>query len=174
MVSPNGTTRASHLAQSPNGAIVEGSANDVSVLQVNKLGDFRIAYDVMQRIETRLEHAFLLNASVQRQAERVTAEEIRFMASELETSLGGIYSIHSQELQLPYITRKIHIMQKNKKLPALPKGMVKPTIVTGLEALGRGNDRQKLVLFLQTLQENLGQETIGQFVNLSEAIKRTS
>ena len=56
-----------------------------------KLGDFRIAYDTMQRIETRLEHAFLLNASVQRQAERVTAEEIRFMAEALEQSLGGIY-----------------------------------------------------------------------------------
>ena len=172
MVSPNGTTRASHLAQSPNGAIVEGSANDVSVLQVNKLGDFRIAYDTMQRIEQRLEHAFLLNASVQRQAERVTAEEIRFMAEALEQSLGGIYSILSQELQLPYITRKMSVMQKGKKLPALPKGMIKPTIVTGLEALGRGNDRTKLVLFLQTLQQNLGAETIGQYVNLSEAIKR--
>ena len=76
LVSPNGTTRASTLAQSPNGAIVEGSSNDVSVLQVNKLGDFRIAYDTMQRIEQRLEHPFLLNASVQRQAERVTAEEL--------------------------------------------------------------------------------------------------
>ena len=172
MVSPNGTTRASHLAQSPNGAIVEGSANDVSVLQVNKLGDFRIAYDTMQRIETRLEHAFLLNASVQRQAERVTAEEIRFMAEALEQSLGGIYSILSQELQLPYITRKIHIMTKSKKLPKLPKGMIRPAIITGLEALGRGNDRTKLVLFLETLQANLGAEAIGQFVNLPEAIKR--
>ena len=54
----------------------------------------------------------------------------------------------------------------------MPKGMIKPTIVTGLEALGRGNDRTKLVLFLQTLQQNLGAETIGQYVNLSEAIKR--
>ena len=67
----------------------------------------------------------------------------------------------------------MHVMQKGKKLPALPKGMIKPTIVTGLEAaLGRGNDRTKLVLFLQTLQQNLGAETIGQYVNLSEAIKR--
>ena len=63
-------------------------------------------------------------------------------------------------------------MEKSKKLPSMPKGMIKPTIVTGLEALGRGNDRTKLVLFLQTLQQNLGSETIGQYVNLSEAIKR--
>ena len=32
-------------------------------------------------------------------------------------------------------------MEKSKKLPSMPKGMIKPTIVTGLEALGRGNDR---------------------------------
>ena len=35
MVSPNGSTRAHKIAQSPNGAIIEGSANDVSVLQAN-------------------------------------------------------------------------------------------------------------------------------------------
>ena len=35
----------------------------------------------------------LLNSSVQRNAERVTAEEVRYMAQELETALGGVYSI---------------------------------------------------------------------------------
>ena len=38
------------------------------------------------------------------------------------------------------------VMEKSKKLPSMPKGMIKPTIVTGLEALV-GNDRTKLVLF---------------------------
>ena len=63
-----------------------GSSNDVSVLQVNKFADFRIAYDTMNRIETRLQLAFLLNSSIQRNAERVTASEIRFMAEDLEQS----------------------------------------------------------------------------------------
>ena len=90
-----------NLGESPNGAIIEGSANDVSVLQVNKFADFRIAYDTMNRIETRLQLAFLLNSSIQRNAERVTASEIRFMAEDLEQALGGIYSILSQEFQLP-------------------------------------------------------------------------
>ena len=47
-----------HTYTISNGAIVEGSANDVSVLQVNKLGDFRIAYDTMQRIEQDLNMRF--------------------------------------------------------------------------------------------------------------------
>ena len=55
MVSPNGTTRARKLAESPNGAIIEGQAQDVSVLQLNKFADFRIAYDSMNKIEGRLQ-----------------------------------------------------------------------------------------------------------------------
>ena len=172
LCSPNGTTRASVLANSPNGAIREGSANDVSVLQVGKFADFRIAYDTIARIEQRLSLAFMLNASVQRQAERVTAEEVRFMAEELESSLGGVYSILSQEFQLPYVTRKLQIMEKKKKLPTLPKGIVTPSISTGLEAIGRGNDRNKLVNFLRTLAETLGAEMIQKFVNVDDAIAR--
>jgi hypothetical protein len=172
MVSPNGTTRARKLAESPNGAIIEGSANDVSVLQLNKFADFRIAYDAMNKIEGRLQYAFLLNASVTRDAERVTAEEIRLMAAELESSLGGVYSILSQEFQLPFIMRKLRMMEKSGKLPQLPKNTVQPSIITGLEALGRGNDRNKLISFLSTLAQTLGPQVIEQFVNIPDAIKR--
>jgi len=172
MVAPNGTTRARKLAESPNGAIIEGSANDVSTLQVNKFADFRIAYDTMNRIETRLQYAFLLNSSIQRNAERVTASEIRFMAEDLEKALGGIYSILSQEFQLPFVMRKMSMMEKDKKLPKLPRDGVRPSIVTGLEALGRGNDKNKLISFLQTLAETLGPETIQKYINVTDAVSR--
>ena len=172
MVAPNGTTRARKLAESPNGAIIEGSSNDVSVLQVNKFADFRITYDTMNRIETRLQFAFLLNSSIQRNAERVTASEIRFMAEDLEQSLGGIYSILSNEFQLPFVMRKMFMMEKNKKLPVLPKAGVRPSIVTGLEALGRGNDKNRLISFLRTLAETLGAETISKYINVTDAISR--
>ena len=66
MVNPSETTRASAI-KAPNGAITEGSAGDVSVLQANKFGDFRVTFEAMNRIEQRLQFAFLLNASVQRQ-----------------------------------------------------------------------------------------------------------
>ena len=114
---------------------------------------------------------FLLNASVQRQAERVTAEEIRFMAQELEDTLGGTYAMLSQEFQLPYINRKMDMMTKSKDLPTLPKTVI-PQIVTGLEALGRGNDKNKLISFLETLGKNLGAEVIQKYVNLDNAISR--
>ena len=172
MVAPNGTTRARKLGESPNGAIIEGNAADVSTLQVNKFADFNIAYQTMGRIEGRLQHAFLMNASIQRDAERVTAQEIKFMAQDLEKAIGGIYSILSQEFQLPFITRKMAMMEKNKKLPKLPKSGVRPSIITGLEALGRGNDKTKLIAFLTTLNETLGAEAIAKYINVSDAVSR--
>ena len=66
------------------------------MLQTDKQYDLRVVVDAIQRFEERMSFAFLLNAAVQRDAERVTAQEIRYMANELETALGGVYSLLSQ------------------------------------------------------------------------------
>ena len=55
--------------------------------------------------------------SVQRDAERVTAAEVNLMAQELENSLGGIYSILTQEFQLPYLRRRMHLLVRQGKVP---------------------------------------------------------
>tara|TARA_X000001382_G_scaffold56670_1_gene38806 strand:+ start:4002 stop:5555 length:1554 start_codon:yes stop_codon:yes gene_type:complete len=171
MVRPNGTTKIRNIADSTNGAIISGDANDVSTLQANKFNDFRVAQETMNTITQRLSYAFLLNSSVQRQAERVTAEEVRYMAQELETALGGIYSVLSQEFQLPLVNLLLAKMQKEGKMPKFPKDTLKPQIVTGLEALGRGQDLNKLQAFLQYLQP-LGQEVIAQELNIDDYIDR--
>mgnify|MGYP001431677820 FL=1 len=172
MVNPNGTTRMRTIAQAENTAIIEGNRQDVSVLQMDKFNDFRVSYQAMQGIEERLSQQFMLQSSVQRNAERVTAEEIRYLASELEDTLSGIYSILSQEFQLPYVNRKIEMLTKANKLPKLPDEVVKPTIVTGMEALGRGHDLRKLDLFIKGMAEALGPEVLSQYVNLQDYIKR--
>ena len=171
LVNPNGTTRIKTLAQSTNGAIVQGNADDVTTLQVQKFADFKVAYDVISMIKERLGFAFLMNTSIQRQAERVTAEEIRFMAQELEDVLGGVYSILSQEFQLPLVNRVMDKMHKQRRLPKFPKKLVKPAIVTGLEALGRGHDLNKLDIFLQGAMGVLQQE-FPTYVNVSDYLKR--
>ena len=172
LVNPNGITRASTLAKAPNGAIREGSAADVSVMQVNKGADFQVSFSAIQRIESRLEYAFLMARSVQRDAERVTAAEVTMMANELENSLGGIYSILTQEFQLPYLKRRMHMLVRSGKAPKLPEKLVKPKIVTGVQGLGRGNDRNKLIEFISTVSQALGPDIMRQFVNVDEAIKR--
>ena len=172
LVNPNGVTRAQTLAKAPNGAIREGSAQDISTLQVNKGGDFQVAFSAIQRIESRLEYAFLMSRSIQRDAERVTAAEVSIMANELENSLGGIYSILTQEFQLPYLKRRMHMLVRSGKAPKLPDNIVKPKIVTGLQGLGRGNDRAKLVEFIGTVSQALGPDVMRMYMNVDEAIKR--
>ncbi len=172
MVAPNGTTRASSIAKAPNGAIIEGSSGDVSVLQANKFADFRVSFEMMNRIEQRLQYAFLLNTSVQRQAERVTATEVQLVAQELQDALGGVYGILTTEFQLPYINGKINILREQKLLPDLPKKIVRPKIIVGLEALGRASDRLRLLQFMQDLAGTLGAEVLAQHINLDDAIKK--
>lgn len=171
LVRPNGTTKMRTLAESPNGAFVQGSKDDVTTLQLEKSQDFRVAQTTIQQITERLAFAFLLNTSVQRDAERVTAEEVRYMAQELESALGGVYSILSQELQLPMIRNVMSRLEEQGKLPPMPKDMIKPQIITGLEALGRGQDLNKLATFLKFLQP-LGPDIIAREMNLNDYIDR--
>ena len=171
LVKPNGTTKLRTLAESPNGAIVAGDANDVSTLQLNKSTDFRVANEMLQYLTNRLQFAFLMNSSVERQAERVTAEEIRYKAQELEMALGGVYSVLSQELQVPLVKLLLARLTKQGKMPKFPKNTVKPEIVTGVEALGRGQDLNKLATFLQYLQP-LGPQIIAQEMNIGDDIAR--
>lgn len=172
LVNPNGTTRAKTLSDSPNGAIVQGNAGDVTTLQLNKFNDFRTAQVTMEAIKDRLGSAFLLTSGVVRNAERVTAEEIRMLSQELESSLGGLYSLLASEMQMPLVNRVMSVMQKKGELPKLPDNLVKTVIVTGVEALGRGNDLSKLDLFLAGAAQVVGPQAIGQFVNVEEYFKR--
>lgn len=172
LVNPNGVTRADVLARAENGAIVAGNAADVEALQVQKNNDFGTALQTMQLLERRLNFTFLTNEAVQRDAERVTAEEIRVMAQQLEQGLGGIYSILSHELQLPLIKRVLHLMEKDGEMPAIPEGLINPQVTTGLEAIGRGNDKQRLTNFLQVVSASLGPEQFLQYINPTELIRR--
>tara|TARA_Y100000296_G_scaffold55174_1_gene63324 strand:+ start:851 stop:2473 length:1623 start_codon:yes stop_codon:yes gene_type:complete len=170
LVRPNGTTRVKTLAESPNGAIVTGDDNDVSSLQLGKSQDFNIAQQTIQMLQTRLSRVFLMNSSIRRDAERVTAEEIRVARQELEIALGGVYAILSQEFQLPLVEILMHRMAKEKKIPKLPGDALKPLIVTGVEALGRGEDLNKLGMFLQSLAP-LGEQAMAE-LNISDYINR--
>lgn len=147
MVNPAGMTRVNRLTQAKSGDYVSGRVEDVQAVQTNKVSDLSVTKAYIDGLEQRLNFIFLLNSAVQRNAERVTAEEIRYVAGELEDTLGGTYSILSQELQLPLVRRLMAQLEASGEIPPLPEGIVEPTITTGLEALGRGHDLNKLLMF---------------------------
>ena len=172
LVDPNGMTDVADLQRTPNGGFCAGRREDIESVQVDKGADFNVAQNEARTLEEQLGAAFLMMQSIQRKGERVTAEEIRTMAQELEDTLGGIYSVLALEMQLPMVKVLLKEMTKRKKLPALPAD-IKPTITTGFEALGRGHDLRKLETFLQYLQP-FGPQAIAKRVNLTDYSTRVA
>jgi hypothetical protein len=170
LVSPSSTTKPATIAQAGNGAIVQGRAEDVQVVQVGKTADFSTAANMAQAIEKRLLEAFLVMNI--RNAERVTAEEVRLTQLELEQQLGGLFSLLTIEFLVPYLNRTLLVLQRNKEIPNIPKDLVRPQIVAGVNALGRGQDRESLTAFIGTIAQTLGPEALMQYINPTEAIKR--
>ena len=170
VVSPSSTTKPATLAQAGNGAIVQGRPDDIGVVQVGKTADFATAYELMGTLEKRLSEAFLiLNV---RQSERTTAQEVQMTQMELEQQLGGLFGLLTVEFLVPYLNRYLNVFQKTGEIPRIPKGLVKPTIVAGINALGRGQDVQSLGQFLQTIAQTMGPEAIAKYINPDEVIKR--
>ena len=170
LVSPSSTTKPATIAKAANGAIVQGRPEDVAVVQVGKTADFGTAAQLASNLEKRIAEAFMqLNI---RQSERTTAEEVRLTQLELEQQLGGIFSLLTIEFLVPYLNRTLLILQRSKQIPNIPKDLVRPQIVAGVNALGRGQDRESLTAFVTTIAQTLGPEALMNFINPSEAIKR--
>jgi hypothetical protein len=161
LVNPAGMTRVKKLVETPNGGFCAGRLQDVEALQLNKNNDLNVAKATADAIASDLSFAFLFNSAVQRNGERVTAEEIRYAAGELEDTLGGIYSILSVELQLPLVKRLLSQLEFTGEIEKLPENATEPQITTGIEALGRGQDLKLIQTFIQLAAETAQLESIG-------------
>lgn len=170
LVNPNGITQVRKVTKCKNGGFAPGRRSDIETMQLEKQQDMQIAKQTADALEARLSYVFMLNSAVQRSGERVTAEEIRYVAGELEDTLGGIYSILSQELQLPLVRRLLAQLQSTGQIPQLPDNMIEPAITTGIEALGRGHDLNKLTTFLSLVKDIPEAQQRLQWGNLITAI----
>jgi len=170
LVSPSATTKPGTLAKAGNGAIIQGRPEDVGVVQVGKTADFATAANLAATIERRILEAFLVMNI--RNAERVTAEEVRLTQLELEQSLGGLFSLLTVEFLIPYLNRTMLILQRSNQIPKLPKELVRPKIVAGINSLGRGQDNESLTRFVATVGQTLGPEALMKYIDPTEAIKR--
>tara|TARA_R100001594_G_scaffold141602_1_gene187754 strand:- start:521 stop:2068 length:1548 start_codon:yes stop_codon:yes gene_type:complete len=171
LVSPNGTTKARTLAQSSNGAIVQGNAGDVSCLQVNKQADLSVAMQTIGMIKDRLSKSFMITSDLFRDAERVTAMEIQAIIRQVEKTLGGLFSLLSNEFQLPLIKIILKNLEKRGQIPKIPKD-VRPTIVVGVDAIGRAAELEKLDALLAGMGQLFGPEALGGMVNVDEYLRR--
>ena len=91
---------------------------------------------------------------------------------ELEQQLGGLFSLLTVEFLVPYLSRIMTVLQRSRQLPSIPKDMVKPQVVAGVNALGRGQDREALITFITTIAQTMGPEAMQKHVDGTEYIKR--
>jgi len=173
LVKPNATLTAKKLQTANSGDVLMGNPDDVGVLQADKRLDLQIAQQEMEVLRRDLGTLFLLDSSVTRNAERVTAEEIRRVSQELEVSLGGIYSTLANVLQSPLVKLYLKRLKKKGLINDALKDSIELEVTTGSAALGRGTDFNAITAFLQTMQSALGQE-FGTYMKMPELIARVA
>lgn len=163
LANPNGQTRVEEFEKAENGAVLAGAEGDLTLVTNSKSGDIRIIKEIGEDYIRRIGQGFLLGSAVTRDAERVTAEEIRQQAAELETGLGGVYTRLAGTLQRGVAGWLLH-----RAGFAIGKTKIKLQIVTGLDALSRNGDLAALRQVMNDLGllETIGQTAVGKELNL--------
>lgn len=144
LVNPAGMTEVMDFQNAENGAAIPGVQGDITLLQSGKAADLAVIKDMAAEYINRIGRGFLLGSAITRDAERVTAEEIRMQAQELETSLGGAYSRLAVDFQIPMAYWLLDMIDMD-----IRGSDIEASIVTGLDALSRGNELENLQLFIQ-------------------------
>ena len=163
LVRPGAMARPRDLAKVRNGGFVKGNPDDITPLDHgNKVSDLRTAQEQAQNLEIRLNKAFLNTSSIQRNAERVTAEEIRLVSQELAEALGGVYTLQSTEFQEPLLLLIIARLKKAGKLHSMVNGKdIKPKVTHGIEALGRNKQLNAMSQFIQMVGASMPEALQG-------------
>lgn len=144
LVKPGAVTDVDHLINSPTGEYIYGNIEDVGVLQLEKYADFTPIATVLEKYEKRVGQAFMMDSQIQRNAERVTAYEIRRDSQSNEQALGGNYSLLAPTLQKRYARLLL-----NRVGLELSEQQMKITLMTGIEALSKMSELDRIQQFTE-------------------------
>ena len=147
-VKPGGRTSLRQVQNAKNLTMLSGSAEDITTFRAEKGADLNFVLSLAEKAEQRIGQAFLVNASVMRQGERVTAEEVERTGQDLDQAMGGLYTELAQSHQRIMVTRFIRLHEESDDtLPELPPDLVRIEVITGVDAMGRSKDEQNLLEF---------------------------
>ena len=169
MVNPTGQTSVDDLKNSENGDALPGLPADVAATQGGNPKAIEIAQVVLDKYERRVSRGFLMGSAIIRDAERVTQEEVRLTAQEIETAYGGVYSTLAGSVQKPVAVWLFDSVELDLKGADLDI-----TIITGLDALSRNGDLENfraamtdwasLMQVPPSLLERIKWEDVGRFI----------
>ncbi len=169
-VDPAGVTDIDDVAQSPTGSFIGARQADVFTVSPAQTisPQLSAAQNAVEQMRREVGAAFLSGAQGVRQAERVTATEVRMLGMEIENVLGGAFSAIARALLEPIVKRTIALMFRDGELDErladefMTDGQLSISIVTGLQALSRDSDLTKLMQMGEMVR-NLPPEAIQHF-----------
>lgn len=173
LVDPNGVTDINDVLRADNLDVIPGREQDVKVLRSDKGGDLSVASQEMEKAVRRLGQAFLMFSAIQRSGERVTAEEWRILASEIDQAMGGLYSQVSQTSQRHFVLRFIFLHEEtDKDIGKLPEGLVQVAVVTGIDSLGQTSEGARLEAFMAKANAALTNPAVEKHLHVDDLLRR--
>lgn len=147
LVQPGLGADIDELAQAETGQFVQGTTGAVVAYESGDADKLQALRAEITEVFQNLARAFMYKGNT-RDAERVTAFEIKQDALEADNTLGGAYSSLAASMQIP----AAHILLTevdSSMLEGLVTSTVELGIIAGIPALGRASDVQNLILAAQ-------------------------
>lgn len=145
MVDPASGIDVEQLNSSESGTYIAGKAGDVQNLTTGMDQSLQYLEAIVQSHKRQISAAFLYQTGQTRDAERVTAEEIRENAAELEIAHGGVYSRFAADWQAKAAKEAIVGIGEDMG------DVVEPQIMTGMDSLSRTGEMQSVRIWLNDL-----------------------
>ena len=170
-IDPNGITELDDIASMRNGSFVAARQQDVYVISpaATMNPQVQAASAAVENMRREIGQAFLMTGQAIPSGDRVTATAVRMIGAELETVLGGAFSAIARTLMEPILKRCIVQMLDDELLQEElseqffdDDNTLSLQVVTGLQALSRDSDLQKLMQ-LGDMVRNLPPEAIATF-----------
>ena len=149
----------------PTGSVIQarvqgGQVSDIGILRTDRAGDFNVVQTVRESLRRDLSAAMLMEAEQLPTYERASRLHVERVAMELEGALGGVYAPIADSLQIPLCERLMHNLEREGALPPLPDDTVEVEAVTGISALSREGDQQRLMQLLGQISQ-MGPDMLG-------------
>ena len=169
-VDPAGITEIDDIHDAAKGSFVPARTQDVFTISPasTMTPQLQATQAGVDRIRQEIGQAFLLNSASMPKGERVTATAVRAIGQELENVLGGAFSSIARSLMKPIVSRTVFLMLEEKEIdPRIEQeftedGELTVEIVTGLQALSRDADLQKLMQMGEMVR-NLPEQAMAMF-----------
>jgi hypothetical protein len=170
-IDPQGITEIDDVATMPIGSFVSARQQDVFVISpaATMNPQIQAAAAAVETMRREIGQAFLMTGQAIPSGDRVTATAVRMIGSELETVLGGAFSSIARTLMEPVVMRCVVNMMSDGLLEEgleeqffAEDGTLGLQIVTGLQALSRDSDLQKLMQMGEMVR-NLPPEALSTF-----------